>query len=371
MDRTMRKWSIILVTLCSSQLLFAQSNLKEGNNSFALYTKTGDFKQLENARKLADQAYVNRRDSAGFKNNLLRGLVYSTLAVVDSNRSQKYSADPIEIANNALRKLTDKQLVYESEPEINHIRRFLSNAHLIQANRASEKGEYEKAYQHFRQMDSISGENNLVKHNLAVLSEKTGRIDQALQRYRTLLSDPNTAHSAYILRAVNVLEQRDDQDGALEWLLRGRTLFPQNKQILFWLIHSYQRKEAYSYILPLIDEALGHEPRNIELNYLAGYAYEMTGQSEKAIPYFKRVIDIDQFHYEGNFELGLLYLQLFIENPNDKKNHNQAQEYLLRANQIDPSAVNTLKSLAVLYDKSGDVIQLERVNNLLNQLTVN
>jgi tetratricopeptide (TPR) repeat protein len=367
----MRKFGLILLCLCSASMIFAQSNLKEGNNSFALYTKSGDFKQLENARKFADLAYANRRDSAGFRNNLLRGLVYSTLAVVDSNRSQKYPSDPIEIASSALRKLTDKQLVYESEPEINHIRRFLANAHLIQANRASLKGDFEKAYDHFRRMDSITSDNPQIKHNLAVLSEKTGRIDQALQRYRALLSNPNTANSDYILRAAQVLEERNDTDGALEWLLRGREQFPQNKEILFWIIHIYQKREAYAYIIPLIDEALAHEPKNIELQYLAGYAYEINGQSEKAIPYFKKVVELDPYHYEGNFELGLLYLQLYLENTLEKRHYQQAQDYLLKANQIDPSAVNTLKSLAVLYEKTGDFVQLERVNKLLNQLTVN
>src|SRR5690606_4123274 len=108
---------LITGALCAT----AQSNLKEGNNNFALYSKNKDFKHLEAARKLADEAYKTKRDSSSYRNNLLRGLVYSTLAVVDSNRTQKYSSDPIDIALSAIKKLNDPQLNYEHQPEIDYI----------------------------------------------------------------------------------------------------------------------------------------------------------------------------------------------------------------------------------------------------------
>ena len=81
----------MLLMAAGASPAFAQSNLKEGNNSFARYTKTKDFKQLEAARKFADAAFKTKRDSTSFRNILLHGLVYSTLAVVDSNRTQKYT----------------------------------------------------------------------------------------------------------------------------------------------------------------------------------------------------------------------------------------------------------------------------------------
>src|SRR5690606_21212159 len=87
--------------------------------------------------------------------------------------------------------------------------------------------------------------------------------------------------------------------------------------------------------------------------------------------YYERVISLDANNFEGNLELGLLYLKEYIADPNNVDVQNKAQEYLLKANQIQPSEVNTLKSLAVLYEQSGNVVQQERVNNILNQLTIN
>src|SRR5690606_37747918 len=106
----------------------AQSNLKEGNNSFARYMQSKDFKQLEAARKFADDAFKTKRDSSNFRNILLRGLVYSTLAVVDSNRTQKYSVDPNDIALSALKRLTNKSIDFEFAPQIDYIQRSLAKA---------------------------------------------------------------------------------------------------------------------------------------------------------------------------------------------------------------------------------------------------
>ena len=75
-------------------------------------------------------------------------------------------------------------------------------------------------------------------------------------------------------------------------------------------------------------------------------------------------------HFDANFELGLLYLRDFLEDPNNESKKLIAQEYLLKANEINPNAVNALKSLAVFYNRTGDLVQLERVNSKLNQISL-
>src|SRR5690606_19119762 len=95
--KTKAQFLLVCVFLFLGQgFVYGQSNEKEGNNFFALYTKTGDFANLEKAKKFSDDAYKERRDSSSYRNNLLRALVYSSLSVADSNRRLKYSKDPIE-----------------------------------------------------------------------------------------------------------------------------------------------------------------------------------------------------------------------------------------------------------------------------------
>ncbi|RQP16383.1 tetratricopeptide repeat protein [Parapedobacter defluvii] len=347
----------------------AQSNLKEGNNNFALYTKTKDFKYLDAARKLSDAAYQTKRDSVSFRNILLRGLVYSTLAVVDSNRAQPYTADPADIGLSTLRRLTNKPVSTEHEAEINYIKRSLANAYLIKANRAVVSANYEEAYHQYRKVDSISRSAIDVKHNLAVLSTKIGGNEDAIKRYQAFTAQKETSSPVYILELAKLYRQQGDTRSMLNTLLAGREQFPEDKEILFTLINTYLANEAYSAIVPLVDEAIAHEPENVNLNYIAGYANEMEGNNEVAKSFYEKVINLDANNFEGNLELGLMYLKEYIANPQDEEKQNKAQDYLLRANQIQPSEVRALKSLAVLYDQAGDIIQKERVNSILNQLT--
>ncbi|HWK58238.1 MAG TPA: hypothetical protein VNQ80_12910 [Parapedobacter sp.] len=363
--------AVAMLLAVSVSPVLAQSNLKEGNNSFARYMQSKDFKQLEAARKFADEAFKTKRDSTNYRNILLRGLVYSTLAVVDSNRTQNYPADPNNIALAALKRLTNKSVGFEDEPQIDYVRRSLANAYLIKANRAVAGANYEEAFHQYRLVDSISGKTIDVKHNLAILSSKIGNVEDAINRYKAFTAQTETSSPSYILELSRLYQQQGDSREMLNTLLTGRQQFPESKEILFTLINTYMTNEAYAAIVPLADEAIAHEPENVGLNYIAGFANEMEGNNDAAKKYYGKVINLDANNFEGNLELGLLYLKEYIANPNDTEVQSKAQEYLLKANQIQPSEVNTLKSLAVLYKQSGDVIQQERVNNILNQLTIN
>ena len=360
----------ILMAVSVSPVL-AQSNLKEGNNSFARYMQSKDFKHLETARKFADEAFKTKRDSTNFRNILLRGLVYSTLAVVDSNRTQKYTKDPNDIALAALKRLTNKSVDLEFEPQIDYIQRSLAKAYLIKANRAVVNANDEEAFHQYRMVDSISGKTIDVKHNLAVLSSRLGKDDDAINRYKAFTAQSETSSPTYILRLAELYQQKGNNREMLNTLLTGRQQFPESKEVLFTLINTYMANDAYAAVVPLVDEAIAHEPENVNLNYIAGFANEMEDNKEAAKKYYGKVISLDANNFEGNLELGLLYLKEYVANPENGDLQRKAQEYLLKANQIQPSEVNTLKSLAVLYEQSGDVIQQERVNNILNQLTIN
>src|SRR5690606_8012357 len=154
-------------------------------------------------------------------------------------------------------------------------------------------------------------------------------------------------------------KQEDNQQAALQTLISGRQQFPKDKNILFQLINTYVVHDKYDAIVPLMDEALAHESENVDLNFIAGYAHEKVGNAETAKRFYEKVITLDPNNFEGNYELGLLYLKEYVKEADNLEKQNKAQEYLLKANQIKPSEINTLRSLAVLYDTAGNIIQLE------------
>ena len=254
----------VALLLLGQNAAWAQSDEKEGNNSFAMYAKTADFKHLENARKFSDNAYKERRDSNTYKNNLLRALVYSSLAVADSNRGQKYTRDPIDEAKFALAKLDDEQLNYENEAQITYIHRKLGNAHLILGRRALNNNKYEEAFNHFKQVDTLSKGDIKVKHNLSVLAAQLGKGDEAIKYYNGYLENKATSGPEDVLILADLYNKAGNQNERLNVLLTGSDAYPDNKDILFQIINIYAGKGAYDAVVPLIEHAIRLEPENVE-----------------------------------------------------------------------------------------------------------
>ena len=368
---TKRMTTLLVVFLLATGLAAAQSNEKEGSNQFAMYTKNGDFKVLEEARKFSDNAYKERRDSSSYRSNLLRALVYSSLSVADSNRSLKYVKDPLEEAKFALAKLDDKQLNFENEAQLIYINRKIAHGYLILGKKALSKNEFQAAYDHYKQVDSFGRGDINVKRNLSVISAKLGKHEEAINFYKQHLDRSLSISAADYLILADLFKNAGKPNEQLNTLLNGRDAHPSDKNILFQIINIYAANGSYDAVVPLLTEAIRMEPENIELNYLAGYANEIIGNRNVAEQFYKKVINLDDNNYNGNYELGLLYLKDYIRDNSRTEYLELAERYLLKANEIDPNAVKALQSLAILFDKSGDRVQYERVRNQLNQNTFN
>lgn len=362
---------VLLTTfiLVSSLTVVAQSNLKEGSNSFALYTKTGEFKNLENARKFADAAFQTKRDSSGVNNNLLRSLVYSSLAVADSTRKQKYSMDPIDVSIKSLKLLDAKKAQRDYPAEMDYIRQNLAGAISYKGGLALKEGKFDVAYQSYKRIDSLGFKNADLKYNLALLAGKNKDYLTSIKYYNELI-EGDSKKPLYYLELADIYAMGGTKQDVLNVLEKGYAVFPENKQILFKLIDMYSANGSYDAILNVIDGAIRLEPENVDLNYMAGYAYENAKDIKKAKEYYNNVLRLDPNNYAANLALGLLNLEDLIKDPTNQDIQELTNEYLLKANEVKPYDIKALKALAKYYKLVDDASQLDRVNLLLNQLTV-
>ncbi|MBL1407331.1 tetratricopeptide repeat protein [Sphingobacterium faecale] len=359
--------SLLLVTL--STTVVAQSNYKEGSNSFARYTQTGDMKQLESAKKFSDATFASKKDSLSSKNNMLRALVYSSLAYADSTRKVKTDRDPIDITLSTIGKLKPKDRNnYESE--LNYVTQNLTAAYIYKANKAIQGKDYEKAYNSFLKVEQLGAKSEDVLNNLALLAAQAGKTDEAIGYYNQIIQSTDADAGKYLALAT-LYELKKDQSLYLQTIQAARNKFQDNKKILFLLIQNYAVAQRYAAITPIIDEAIKYEPENTELLYLAGFANESEGNVSLAKKYYAKVIDLDENNYDANLAMGLIFLNQFLKDKNNLEAQYSAQEYLLKANGIQPYAINALKGLAMYYEAADDLDQLDRVNVLLNQLSNN
>lgn len=359
--------SLLLISL--STTVVAQSNYKEGSNSFARYTQSGDIKHLESAKKFIDASYKTKKDSASSRNNILRALVYSSLAYADSTRKIKSDKDPIDISLAAVGKLKQKDKD-NFDSELNYVNQNLTAAYIYIANKAIANKDFEKAYESFLQVDKLGTKSEDVLNNLALLAAQAGKTDDAIKYYSQLIKDTD-AEAAKYLALADLYKSKKEQQLYLNTLQAARTKFMNNKKILSLLVQCYAETKAYAAIVPIIDEAIKNDPENIELLYLAGFANENEGSIDTAKKYYSKVIHLDENNYDANLALGLIFLNQFLKDKNNLEAQYSAQDYLLKANGIQPYAINALKGMALYYEATNDEDQLDRVKVMLNNLSNN
>ena len=170
---------LFILLFCSVFLVFAPAKAqtlitKDAMNSFAQYSSSKDISKLENARKLIDNGYKTKSDSNAFKNNLIRSLVYSTLARVDSTLKYTYKKDPLDEALFSMKHVYGSKFADDSREQIAYIENQLKLTYLYRANNSFRNRKYSDALKYFTILDSIDPNNISVIHNLALLCQETG-----------------------------------------------------------------------------------------------------------------------------------------------------------------------------------------------------
>ena len=358
-------FSFLFVFMTNSVL--AQSAYKEASNAFALYTQTGEIKNLDNAKNHIGNIYKTKRDSSKTKVNVLRAMVMSSLAYADSTRTIKLDKDPIDLTIETLSKIDERDRIgYPGE--LDYVRQNLAGALIFRANNFLKTEKFDEAYLDFSRVDQMQIKSEDVTYNLALLATKAGKLEDAIKHYKLIQESGEISPEQYIELA-NLYKKTDAEQEVLNILEEAKAKYPENKEILLYLIESYTQNKSYDAIVPIIDQALNFEPENIELNYLAGYANENMQNISNSKLYYQKVLQLEPNNYESNLALGLISLKDFLADINTDESQYEAQNYLLKANEIKPYEINALKSLALYYEKAEDATQLDRVNLLLNQLT--
>jgi tetratricopeptide (TPR) repeat protein len=342
---------------------------KDAMNSLAKYSSSKELKDLESARKFIDEGYKTKADSNAFKNNLIRGLVYSTLARADSNLKLKYTKDPVDVALHSLQFLLSSKSALDAEQEIAYTNGQLKQVYLYRANTSFRERRFTDALKYFRILDSLDRDNYSISHNLALLHHELGEYDRSIFYYKKLISQKSKPE--YFLVLASLYESVGDENNALSTLESGSDAFPDNRDLVFKLLNILVNRNDYVEIAKFTERALKLDDSNINLTYLAGFSNEMIGNNQKAEEYYKAVLNINPNNYEGNYALGLLYLNMYLKDTTKSSIMYVSKYYLSKANEIDPNELKSLTSLSILYKYTGDKDELQKINSRINQLKLN
>ncbi len=343
--------------------------VKDAMNNFARYSDSRNIKDLENARKSADDAYKTRSDSAGFRNNLIRALVYSTLARVDSNLRFTYKKDPVDEALHSLDLIEDTRSARDSKHELLYITDQLHKTYLYRASSSFRQRKFPEAIRYYQILDAAGYKDPAIVHNLALLYQETSDYTKAAECYKRLTElNPKPE---YFLVLANLYESLGQERSSVEILKQGTELYQSNRDLVFKLINILVNRNDFVEITKYSEKALKLDEYNINLNYLAAFSYETAGDPVNAEKYYKEVLNINPNNYEGNYSLGLFYMNRYLQDKTKGNLLDLAKYYLTKANEIDPNELKSLTSLSLLYKYSGNRDELSRINERINQLKLN
>jgi tetratricopeptide (TPR) repeat protein len=177
------------------------------------------------------------------------------------------------------------------------------------------------------------------------------------------------------------------QNDTLNWvntLKNGMKSFPEYTFFFGNLIDYYSNNNQYNEAMVFADEMLTNEPDNAFYLYVKAYLYHNIKDYDKAIEYYKKVIEIDTQYAEAYSNLGFIYCikaqeysdkvtAVDISNPNYKKEqqiikkfYEEAKPCYEKARSLKPEQTDLwLQGLYRIYYNLGLGAEFEEIEKLL------
>jgi tetratricopeptide (TPR) repeat protein len=328
-------------------------------------------KEVAKAKQLIDEASVFESTSNDPKMWYYRGKVYQ--AVHDDKELSKANPEAAYISTlsfiNCIK--TDKKEIYKDSTDI-----FTWIAGYSLYNRAVEEyqaGNIETAMKFYKQVHEVfpyDKDNNLKRNNITHdivtknlylcayrLNDFAGAKTYLQQLIDVKFNDP----SIYIGMS-RILLQEKDTAKALSYVELGRTAFDEHPGLINQEISIYVAQGKTNELIDRISLAIEGDQENERLYMMRGTLYEKRNELEKAIPDYRKALELKEDYMEASYNLGnLLFgqaaeLSVAANSIKDNAEFSKAKEkidqklkdsqpYLEKARDINPKKTDDDKSL--------------------------
>lgn len=361
---------LLSLMLCTSSLAFCQTEaLKSVVNSLALYNQKKDLKFLSNAKKSIDSLIKVSPDSLDLERNVYRALVNSNILYADSLNKLNFPPALFKQTITLVNNLADKRKIYRYEGQITFAKQCLANVYIRKAFVYLSKTDFVNALNLFEDAQNYVPAYKPLIGWIAYCNSKLGNLNSAARNYSELINS-GYVKPGYIETTSNLYKALGDTAMALNVVLKGRKLLPDEKSILLDEANIYTNKRDYRSLYPLLPALIDNYTNNPDIAFIAACCYDHLNQYNKAETFYLKAIDLNNSAYEPIFNLGLLFLKKSeISGQGSAQDVLQARQWLEKANEISPNDIKCLKVLEVVYAKTGNKEQVNSISNKIKQLT--
>jgi tetratricopeptide (TPR) repeat protein len=198
------------------------------------------------------------------------------------------------------------------------------------------------------------------------------KYDIAKNKYETLLSANHKKPEIFQGLEVIALSMGDTAQ-ALKYIEQGRTMFPDNNQLMFDELNIYLAQNKTQEVLNKLKDAIAKNPSSVELNYVLGNKYDSNlKDTANAIKYYEAALKIKPDFFDALYSAGALYYNqaVSINDVMNKLGYDQASQkkynileverdkmfsralpYFERAYAVDASDKDTKSALREIYTR--------------------
>jgi tetratricopeptide (TPR) repeat protein len=371
----MKKLGIIIVCIFLTMGLQAQKSKVQTAWNYYKYD------ELDKAKEAIDEASKSESSMGMEKTWYYRGLIYHKMY-----KHAKYgnlTANPLQEALISYNKALELDPKSENAEDIQKNRILVASQFGEQGGEQYKEGKYAEALSSFESILSVTPGDNLVMFNCAISADKAGQKDKAIMYYNKLIDAKYDDVKIYNLLAA-LYRSSNEETKAYEVVKKGRAVYPSDNGLMIDELNYYLANGKSDEAIVTLEQAIAADPNNPSLYLAQGNLLDKAGQTEKAAESYKKAIAIKPDYFDAYYNLGAMYFNQGAEMANkandippkevakyeaakkqfDEK-FKEAQPYLEKAWELNPTDVSTMSSLKQLYMRTGETDKLEKVNNAL------
>lgn len=362
---------LLFVSLFTASFTFGQTEvLKSVVNNLAFYKQKKDLKYLSNAKKSVDSLIKTHADSADVTKSVYKAVVYSSIVYLDSLNKLKQPANFFDQTCKHVDKLSANKKSYKYQAEIDFSKRCLANVYLRQGFAYMRLYDYNNALIVFDKAKKYAPGFKEINAYIAYSNNRLGNLTDAAKYYTALLKTDSTK-AEYIEAAASTFKAIGDTAKALQVLQKGRKHLPGDKFLTIEEANIYNNRKDYQSLEPLLPQLLDENANSADIAFIAANCYDHLNKFDKAESLYLRAVELNGSVYDPVYNLGILYFKEGILKHGDDsaKDITRAGQWLEKANEISPNDVKCLELLQLVYTKTGNQDQINRINNQLKLLT--